>query len=364
MADDRSDKRGQLSLFAAARSPRRGRADPPPDVSPLKPTAVYDAYWRFAAERQEIFFARAEGRPAPWTEDEILAEYKFTNAYRASDRVSQYLIRNVIYRPDLPDTAEETFFRVLLFKLFNKIETWELLEREVGPLTWSAYDFKAYDGVLGKAMDRGEAIYSAAYIMPSVGSLGHARKHSNHLALVERMMRDGLPAKVAASASMQQAFELLLAYPSLGDFLAYQYVTDLNYSTLTNFSEAEFVVAGPGALDGIRKCFTDTAGLNAAEVISFMADRQEEEFRRLGLEFRSLWGRRLQLIDCQNLFCEVGKYARASHPEVKGVSDRTRIKQKFKPHGARIVYWYPPKWGINDRIAAGFPPGAATVEDG
>ena len=63
----------------------------------------------------------------------MLATYKFTNAYRASDRVSQYLIRNVIYRDDLPMSPHEVFFRILLFKLFNKIETWELLERAIGP---------------------------------------------------------------------------------------------------------------------------------------------------------------------------------------------------------------------------------------
>ena len=56
------------------------------------------------------------------------------------------------------------------------------------------------------------------------------------------------------------------------------------------------------------------------------------ESDRLGLEFRSLWGRRLQLIDCQNLFCEVDKYARVRHPEVVGVSGRTRIKQKYARH--------------------------------
>ena len=59
---------------------------------------VYESYWRFAAERQTIFFKRASGQDPPWTEDHVLATYKFTNAYRASDRVSQYLIRNVIYR--------------------------------------------------------------------------------------------------------------------------------------------------------------------------------------------------------------------------------------------------------------------------
>ncbi len=151
---------------------------------------------------------------------------------------------------------------------------------------------------------------------------------------------------------MQQAFNLIRSYPTIGDFLAYQYVTDVNYSTVTNFTEMEFVVPGPGAIDGIRKCFADTGGMSDADVIRVMADRQEAEFERLGLDFRTLWGRRLQLIDCQNLFCEVDKYARVAHPEANGASGRTRIKQKFRPNADPIDYWYPPKWGINDAVAA------------
>lgn len=63
----------------------------------LIPTPVYDTYWKFATERQEVFYNRIENKMFPWTDDEILKIYKFTNAYRASDRVSQYLIKNVIY---------------------------------------------------------------------------------------------------------------------------------------------------------------------------------------------------------------------------------------------------------------------------
>ncbi len=351
MLDDRAKKSNPVSLFDA--EPRNRRKWPevaPPNIAPLTPTPVYDTYWRFAAERQEIFFARARGQPPPWTDDEILAAFKFTNAYRAADRVSQFLIRRVIYREDLPATNDEVFFRTMLFKFFNKIETWELLERECGPLTWGEYDFKRYNGVLTKAMSSGQRIYSAAYIMPSAGTFGYASKHSNHFALLAKMMGDGLPNKIADAGRMQRGFDLLVAYPSIGDFLGYQFITDLNYSELTAFRETEFVVPGPGALDGIKKCFADTAGLNPAEVISFMADRQDAEFQRLGITFRSLWGRPLQLIDCQNLFCEVGKYARQRHPDVKGVSDRTRIKQKFRPHQTAIDYWFPPKWGLNERI--------------
>ena len=142
---------------------------PPPRISPLKPTPVYDTYWRFAAERQRIFFRRVHQQPAPWTDDPVLQLHKFTNAYRASDRASQYLIRRVIYRDDLPGDPPEVVFRILLFKIFNRIETWELFERTLGPITYSDFSFKAYDKVLTKAMKQGESIYSAAYIMPSGG---------------------------------------------------------------------------------------------------------------------------------------------------------------------------------------------------
>jgi NTP pyrophosphatase (non-canonical NTP hydrolase) len=340
-----------VTLASAAELSRAEADVAPPDLGPLRATPVYNTYWRFAAERQCVFFRRFEGRPPPWTHDPVLQAHKFTNAYRASDRVSQYLIRRVIYRPDLPDDPAEVIFRILLFKLFNKIETWELLEKQLGALTYGTYSFKRYDQVLGRAMARGQKIYSAAYIMPSGGALGHERKHRNHLALIERMMSGELPARLAGATSMHQAFNLIRGYPTIGDFLGYQYVTDVNYSTATDFTEMEFVVPGPGAIDGIRKCFADTGGISDVDVIRIMAERQDAEFARLGLDFQTLWGRKLQLIDCQNLFCEVDKYARVAHPEASGASGRTRIKQKFRPNPVAIQYWYPPKWGINDAVA-------------
>ena len=51
------------------------------------------------------------------------------------------------------------------------------------------------------------------------------------------MLSQELPERVAGARSMREAFELLKSVPSIGDFLAYQYVTDLNYSTASNFGE-------------------------------------------------------------------------------------------------------------------------------
>lgn len=326
-------------------------------LSPLKVTAAYESYWRFAAERQLIFFKRAKGVAQPWTRNSVLSTYKFTNAYRASDRVSQYLIRNVIYRDDLPSSNFEVFFRIILFKLFNKIETWKMLEAEFGSVTYAEYTFERYCDVLGRAMQRGETIYSAAYIMPPGSTaFGYPAKHQNHLRLLERMMSDELPKKLQDANSMQFAFELFRGYPTIGDFLAYQFATDINYSMITNFSEMDFVIPGPGARDGLRKCFVDFGGLSEPELIRFVADKQEQEFDRLGINFPSLWGRRLQLIDCQNLFCEIDKFSRVAHPEIAGKTGRTRIKQKFSQAFDAIDFFYPPKWGINERIVAGAYP--------
>lgn len=322
---------------------------------PAKPTVVYDSYWRFATERQAVFFARMKSANPPWTSDPILRVHKFTNCYRASDRVSQYLIKNVIYSGD--QSPPEVFFRTMLFKFFNKIETWELLIREFGVVCFAGYLFDRYDAVLTKAIESGTRIYSAAYIMPSGGPKSpYSKKHRMHLKLLEQMMADVLYAKLSDAQSMAKAFALLRSYPSIGDFLAYQFVTDLNYSTFLDFDEMEFVMPGPGARDGIRKCFSDLGGLDESRIIRMVTERQEVEFERLGLSFKSLWGRPLQLIDCQNIFCEVDKYARVKHPDIVGITGRQRIKQKFSPITKSIDYWYPPKWGLNDKIESGVIP--------
>jgi hypothetical protein len=309
----------------------------------LRATSVLDTYWRFATKRQQLFFARLSG-PPPWTNDPVIASFRFTNAYRASDRVSQYLIRNVIY--DAERSSEDTFFRIVLFKLFNKIETWERLTEALGDLRWESFDIDGCARVLEALLRRGERIYSAAYIMPPP-QLGGVRKHENHLRLLNLMMTDRLVDRIVATRSLDQVFETLKEYPSLGNFLAFQLAIDLNYSEMIDFSEMDFVVAGPGACDGIRKCFSDTSGLTERDVIAAMSDIAEHEFRRLDLDFPRLWGRPLQLIDFQNLFCEVDKYARVMHPNVRGTSGRVRIKQRFTPTPRALPQFYPPKWKID-----------------
>ncbi|QAY80155.1 nucleotide kinase domain-containing protein [Sphingosinicella sp. BN140058] len=312
----------------------------------LEPTVVLDSYWRFAAERHAMYLRRLEDPIGPWTDDPVLRAHRFTNTYRAADRVSQYLIREVIYADHRSVDPTDTIFRILLFKIFNKVDTWEMIEHAFGPISWQAFDAAAVDDLLTRALDRGATIYSAAYIMPSP-DLGHARKHSNHIRLLSRMMEDGIAARIARCGSLREVYELLRGQPSLGPFLAFQFAIDINYSDAISFSEEEFVVPGPGALDGISKCFSSIGKLSPTDVIMETTAVQEREFERLGLSFSGLFGRRLKLIDVQNCYCEVSKYARVKHPEFPGIAGRTRIKQSYgQPQQALSQPFFPPRWAL------------------
>lgn len=315
----------------------------------LKKTPVFDSYWKFAAERQRVFLKKLRGDKEPFTDDPVLQEYKFTNAYRASDRVSQYLIRNVIYPITQEFDSRDILFRILLFKTFNKIETWEYLEKNIGVITYSDYSFERYEKLLSERSKK-NTLYSGAYIMTSGKSFfGYDKKFKNHLRLLEFMINDNIDSKVQECKSMSELFVLLKSYPTIGNFLAYQYCIDINYSKLSDYSENDFVLAGPGALDGISKCFYNHYEFSSEYLIQYMVDNQKDEFNRAGVIFNNLWGRELHLIDCQNLFCEISKYSRVSYPEIKGISGRKRIKQRYKSKGGYSV-WYPPKWGINKYI--------------
>lgn len=315
---------------------------------------VLQSYWTLAAERQRVYHARLNDEPGPWTDDPVVSQYRFTNAYRAADRVSQDLIR-LIY--DGSQEPRDVLLRILVFRFFNKPETWAALEEARGTISADDFDVEEYSRVLDDRLARGERVYSAAYIVPPP-PFGEGRKHRNHLRLIEHMMTSGLDRDLATASSLSAVFARLRAFPSLGPFLAFQLTTDLNYSTLIDFDENDFIVAGPGSLSGLAKCFPDARGVDPAALIRMMVETQEEQLDFYDLDFKDLFGRPLKLIDCQNLFCETDKYARVMHPGHRGIGNRTRIKQQFVPRGRLAVPFFPPKWGLDPSATAAPPPEA------
>ena len=316
-------------------------------ADPVVREDVYRTYWTFAAERQRIFEARLAGLPAPWTDDEILKSYRFCNVFRAADRVSQHLIQNAAYG-DCTADADDLFLRVVLHRLFSRPTTWDLLQGKLGSIDAATFNAEAYGSILDDAFDHGQRIYTNAFILCATPAYGFGRKHRNHLALLQAMLADGVPSRVTRARSLEAVYWELRSWPLIGPFMAYQLAIDLNYSPLTEFSEDDFVVPGPGALRGIAKVFVDLGGLSPAEAISWLVEQQHLLGSQFDLAAPSLFGRPLHAIDCQNLLCEVDKYCREAHPTL--TSNRSRIKQRFVSEPAPYKLFFPPEWRINDRI--------------
>jgi len=207
-------------------------------VEPTRRDAVYDTYWRFAAERHAIFLQRARGEREPWTQDPILQRFKFCNTFRAADRVSQYLIREVIHGGQAQDLEpEDVFLRIVLFRLFSKESTWKALEEATGGVRRSTLD-ETFLGDLLERLKLQQPIYTAAFILAAPTAYGHQAKHRNHLALVASMFRPGaLGAHLARPTRLQDVYDALVRYPAIGPFLGYQIAVDLNYSEHLDFSE-------------------------------------------------------------------------------------------------------------------------------
>ena len=58
---------------------------------------------------------------APWTDDPILRDYKFTNVYRELDRSSQWQINNIMLDKGL--TLKNLVWKLMFYRLFNSPET-------------------------------------------------------------------------------------------------------------------------------------------------------------------------------------------------------------------------------------------------
>ncbi|KAH0579855.1 hypothetical protein H2248_002682 [Termitomyces sp. 'cryptogamus'] len=302
----------------------------------FRPTVVFDTFWRFAAERKAIDDRRRAGMPQPWSDDPIFQKYAFCNTYRVLDKLSQYLIREVIEKG--PQDLQEVIFRVILFNLFTKLETWELLVHELGPLTWARYKREDYYRVLSRVRNVGMPLYTGAFQKPAP-KFGFQEAHLNHLCLLEVLMEAQLPARLRNAKYLAEVYDYFLSFPSMGEFSTYQLVLNLTYTKALNFSGMDFVIAGPGASSGLGKMFGQQK-LNTIkeshpdieeELIRWLAMNQNAQFKRLGLEFTGLGPKCLpmDLVDVEHTLCEVDKYARKAHPSVKG--KRLEIRAVFNP---------------------------------
>lgn len=331
----------------------------------LQHPETFDNFFWFVAERHRIHCLRIAGRNPPWTEDEILAEYAFTNVFRVFDRVTQYILCNVVGKGD--EGLDDAVFRVLLFRTFNRIETWELLEAELGTLTWREFDVDKYEEILVEAADQGP-LYGSVYIIPAP-DLGWGRNYANHLRLIKLMMDQGLPGKLQKFEYLRDAHGYLCLYPGVGNFTGFQYLLDLNMLPYYNWDEHLWAALGPGSKSGIQKMFGPSVRGQEDAALEFLHDSLPSHFARLGIVAdnipRLCDGRPpgLSMVDLEHSLCEYDKYCRARFPLAKGGA-RTHLRNKFNPNPNKPTAELPAKWTSVQKALTLSKPPAVKLKNG
>lgn len=353
----------------------------------FKPTAVLETLFTWMAERHAILQRRLSGSPAPWTSDEYFQRYPFVNVYRVYDRMTQYIVREVISKG--PQDLQETAFRVILFRFFARYETWKFLQDRFGVPTWKEFDMDSYTEAFAQASAEGKKMYGAAYQMPPP-PLGEGPNWLKHLRLVVLMMSTGLCEKLAKAESLQEILGQVQLYPSMnGAFLGYQYAfyllvspqyifdsyltrlsLDLNLIPSLSFPE-NWSLLGPGARECLSKIFGPQIGPYVGPAVNHLHDHQSFYFSAFGIA-PSLRPRLtpsspsyISRVDFEHVLCEVSKYARVRHPrESLRVSGKVGIRGRFEPEGkgkgeregrARPTCEVPRKWMEAQRELMPFP---------
>ena len=183
-----------------------------------------DTFLHATIERHKIFERRYAGEEGPWTDDKIFQKARFTNNFRVLDRDTQFTIEVVIRRGS--SNFKESVFRVLLFRLFDRRDTYEYLCEVFGTPTWKDFDRKAYLRALDRRKAAGFTLSGHAYQMPSptfqqIGGVSH---HDRLLRLLELMMLADFADDISECYELCDMQTKIALYPTLGGFLGYQYV--------------------------------------------------------------------------------------------------------------------------------------------
>jgi hypothetical protein len=295
-----------------------------------------DLFWWFINERQQIWYRRVvEGQQSPWTDDDILQEYRFTNVYRELDPGTQYVIQNIL-EVDAPQ--KDKIFNVMLYRLIGRLETHEYL----GFQSLNEFDADEFEKRLKHRRDNlGETVFTGAYMVSGYNHMGSSDKIENVAAIFDEITGDStFFENVLTAGSLEDAYDLIRSQSGFGNFLSYQVIVDLLYpvdvydgDSLLPFKPDEWSTPGPGAQKGLKQLVTEFQGFDQLNVMRWLNQYQQQEFDRLGLQFNFLETRKdaqltLSLADIQNCLCEFYKYH-------KILNSKGRARRCFRDSEAR-----------------------------
>ena len=302
-------------------------------------------YFRTAGERYNIYLRRTANEPLPlrppdyspsWTKDPIFQKYKFCNLFREHDKVTVWLRENwrepYADHPNLP-------FAMALARLIN----WPPTLEEIGfPKRW--YPEKVL-GVLHRRKDEGEKVYTGAYLLGSVPKgtqradylvhsvLSPLKKELSSAYWVSRVNNDWSLRK-SRSSNLEGLWGWFRSQRGIGDFLAYEIVSDLRHTKYLHDAPdiMTWANAGPGALRGLTRLWGYQPKTRQISGYSFPKKSALEAMQNLLARSRETrWKLHTppwEMRDVEHWLCEHDKYMRIKNSQ--GVLERFAPKEPGK----------------------------------
>lgn len=267
-------------------------------------------YW--IRERHQIYRKRQIKQKAPWTDDEILQNYFFTNPYRENDKVTKWFRDNI--RNPLKNDPR-VLFATVLFRWFNLPETAKRLMGEGSEenlfLDWNEENCL---NRLRPLRDKGTKIFTGAYMINSPAGIPKLE------AIVDRVDRakpivDEI-ADEGPMSSMEEFHKKLLQIDGMGGFMAYEVVCDLRFTFY--LCEAEDIMTwsnpGPGAVRGLYRVlerdFDKTTNSSSPPIPKDWAERTAELLEECNEMLRRLQYPLFEMREVEMSLCETDKYER------------------------------------------------------
>jgi hypothetical protein len=271
---------------------------------------------------------RETGVPAPWTDDSILAKYRFCNVRREDDRVTIWIRENI--REKFADHPH-LWFMLAIGRWINWPGTLAELIGSIDPgQAWPSdpgFTLRHLSDVLHRREARGEKIWTGAYTINAPSKKGGSK--IDHVAMtvlgevwlardrISRMLEG-----VRTPASLRATHAELLSYPGWGAFMAYQLVVDLRFTRYLAGAEdiASWAAAGPGTIRGLNRI--------AGRQLDYRLEQWQalNEMRTLFATIQEETGVAMDFSDVPNILCETDKYLRV-------LNEEGAPRALYHPHG-------------------------------
>lgn len=279
-------------------------------------------FFAYSRAREGIRVKKDAGGSKPWTKDEVLLNHRFCNVFREDDKVTRWFAENLRH-------VGSPLLSALAFRWFNRITTGEVLQQEVVGLQDGDFDAEVFKELMLASMPKGPYV-TGAYIIntpPGYTKLdGVIYLLSNVLPDVEELEAD-----MVKSRSLEKSHAMLCGeYERLGSFMAYEVITDLQFTpTLSQATDrSTWAALGPGAARGLSR-------LLYGNIDSFSYSRKVDQVEMLRhmrklLDFANgsdLWDtrryRQWEMREVEHTLCEFDKYERLR-------LGQGSVKQKYK----------------------------------